>query len=193
MSFEIIPSQTIEPILMSTKIFKDSRGYFMESYKKSDFEKMGIKEYFQQDNVSFSSKGVLRGLHYQMNPKSQGKLVSCLKGEVLDVLVDIRKGSPNFGRWQSYVLTQDNGNLLYVPPGFAHGFLTLSRNAIFMYKCTAEYSASDERGVVWNDPDIGIEWGIKKPVISLKDKDLPKLKNAENNFIYESSYKKKAN
>ncbi|KKR41293.1 MAG: dTDP-4-dehydrorhamnose 3,5-epimerase [candidate division WWE3 bacterium GW2011_GWA1_42_12] len=176
--------QANEPMLIISKVFEDDRGYFFETYKKTDFEKIGIKEDFVQDNLSYSVQGVLRGLHYQMDPAAQGKLVMCLKGKVLDVTVDIRKGSPSYGKWRADVLTEKSGHMLYVPPGFAHGFLTLSKSAIFLYKCTKEYNPDADRGIIWNDPEIGVDWQIKKPILSLKDQKHPTLKDADNNFIY---------
>jgi dTDP-4-dehydrorhamnose 3,5-epimerase len=191
MPFEVIPLQASEPILLSSRIFEDDRGYFLELYKKSDFAKMGIREDFVQDNISYSVKGVLRGLHYQMDPMAQGKLVTCLKGEVLDVMVDIRKGSPNYGKWRADVLSEKNGHMMYVPVGFAHGFLTLSKDAIFLYKCTKEYAPSTDRGIIWNDPEIDIDWGIENPILAPKDQEHPKLKNADNNFEYVNPYSDK--
>lgn len=181
MPFELLPSEDLG-ISFVAKKFNDERGYFFELYKKSDFEKIGIYEDFMQDNVSVSKKNVLRGLHYQKNPNAQGKVVSCLKGEVLDILVDIRKNSPNYGKWRSDILSESNGHMLYVPVGYAHGFLTLSDEAVFMYKCTKEYSLSDSRGIIWNDPDLAINWGVKNPILAPKDITNPLLKDADNNF-----------
>ncbi len=171
-------------ILIEPKIFEDDRGYFMETYKYSDFIKEGIKEYFIQDNCSRSVMGVLRGLHYQKNPMAQGKLVQCLKGKIFDVAVDIRKGSPTYGKWISMELSEENNLILYVPPGFAHGFVVLSESAKVMYKCTKEYSPEDDRGIIWNDPDIGIIWPVTNPILSNKDAGHPRLKDADNNFEY---------
>jgi dTDP-4-dehydrorhamnose 3,5-epimerase len=146
--------------------------------------KAGIKENFVQDNYSKSTESVLRGLHYQKDPNSQGKLVWCLKGKIFDVAVDIRKGSPTYGEWVSLVLSEENRDMLYVPPGFAHGFLVLSNTAEISYKCTKEYSPKDEQGIIWNDPDIKIDWPVKKPILLEKDKKYPMLKEADNNFYY---------
>lgn len=183
MPFELLPSEDLGISFVATR-FNDERGYFIELYKKSDLEKIGIKENFLQDNVSVSKKDVLRGLHYQKNPKAQGKLVTCLKGEVLDVLVDIRKNSPKYGKWRSVLLSESNGQMVYVPAGFAHGFLTLSDEAVFLYKCTNEYSPLDNRGIIWNDPDLSINWGIKNPILAPKDCSNPLFKDADNNFEY---------
>lgn len=173
-----------EVILIEPKIFEDNRGFFMETYKYSDFSNFGIKEYFVQDNYSRSAKDVLRGLHYQKNPKAQGKLVRCLKGEIFDVVVDIRKDSPTYSKWISVILSEGNNLMLYIPPAFAHGFLVLSDSAEVSYKCTEEYSPEHEKGIIWDDPDINIRWPVKNPVLSKKDKEYPALKYADNNFEY---------
>ena len=172
---QIIP----EIILIKLDVFTDERGYFMEIYKHSDFAKAGIVEYFVQDNRSKSSQFVLRGLHYQKNPKAQGKLVYCSKGKIFDVAVDIRKGSPTYAQWVAIELSEDNDSVLYIPPGFAHGFLALSKEAEVVYKCTEEYSPDNDRGILWNDPDIGINWPVNDPIISQKDKRLPVLRSAQ--------------
>lgn len=171
-----------EVILIEPKIFRDERGFFMETFKYSDFALMGMKEYFVQDNCSRSLYGVLRGLHYQKNPCSQGKLVQCTNGKIFDVAVDIRKGSPTYGSYVSAELSGENSHMLYVPPGFAHGFVVLSKSADVVYKCTREYSPEDDRGIIWNDPYINIQWPVKDPVLSEKDSKHPLLKDADNNF-----------
>jgi dTDP-4-dehydrorhamnose 3,5-epimerase len=173
-----------EVILIEPKVFSDKRGFFAEIYKYSDFAGMGIKEYFVQDNYSKSSKTVLRGLHFQKNPNAQGKLVQCIKGKIFDVAVDIRKGSPAFGQWVSVELSEENNLILYVPSAFAHGFVVLSEVANVIYKCTREYSQEDDRGIIWNDPDLGIHWPVKNPILSEKDKNHSLLKDADNNFVY---------
>jgi dTDP-4-dehydrorhamnose 3,5-epimerase len=173
-----------EVILIEPGIFKDGRGFFIETYKYSDFARAGIKEYFVQDNYSSSIKGVLRGLHFQKNPHAQGKIVQCIRGKVFDVAVDIRKGSPSFGHWVSVELSEDNNLMLYVPPAFAHGFVVLSEEAGVIYKCTGEYAPEDDRGVIWNDPAINIRWPIKTPILSEKDKRHPALKDSDINFTY---------
>lgn len=189
MPFNIISQENLDigTLLIETKAFTDIRGYFIELYKKSDFEKFGLKEEFVQDNLNYSKKNVLRGLHYQLNPNAQGKLVTCLKGEVMDVVVDIRQGSPNFGKWKSYILSDKNKYLLYVPEGFAHGFLTLSEDALLLYKCTNEYSPENEGGIIWNDPDLGIEWGIKNPILIERDLKNPLFKDCGSNFVYDQA------
>jgi dTDP-4-dehydrorhamnose 3,5-epimerase len=175
-----------EIILVEPEIFKDTRGFFMETYKYSDFVRADIEAHFVQDNFSRSSLGVLRGLHYQKDPEAQGKLIQCLQGKIFDVAVDIRKGSPTFGRWVSAELSGETGRVLYVPPGFAHGFLVLSDTADVMYKCTRQYSPENDRGVIWNDPDVNIRWPLKNPSLSGKDSRHPLLKDADNNFEYPS-------
>ena len=164
------------------QVFGDDRGFFLELYKHTDFVQGGITEHLVQDNYSKSAKGVLRGLHYQKTPRAQGKLVMCLKGRIYDVAVDIRKGSPQYGKWVGAELSEENRLMLYVPPGFAHGFQVLSDTAEVMYKCTDEYSPADDRGIIWNDPDINISWPLKDPVLSGKDKLHPFLRDADNNF-----------
>ena len=171
-------------VLIEPKVFGDDRGYFLEIYKHSEFINAGVPEHFVQDNFSRSAKGVLRGLHYQKDPRAQGKLVRCMKGSIFDVAVDIRKGSPTYAQWAGQELSDRNNLMLYVPAGFAHGFLTLSGTAEVLYKCTAEYSPNDDRGIIWNDPDINIAWGEKAPLLSAKDGLLPLLRDADNNFRY---------
>jgi len=186
-------------ILIEPRILPDERGFFMESYKYSEFAAFGIKEHFVQDNHSRSGKGVLRGLHYQNPPKAQGKLVRVVIGEVFDVAVDIRsargikregnipraKGSPTYGKWVGVKLSAENKRMLYIPPGFAHGFCVLSEEAEVLYKVTEEYAPDHEVGIIWNDPELAIEWPIKDPILSVKDAALPTLNDAENRFIYE--------
>jgi dTDP-4-dehydrorhamnose 3,5-epimerase len=173
-----------EVVLIEPKVFQDGRGFFMETYKFSDFAAFGITARFVQDNHSRSKKGVLRGLHYQNPPKAQGKLVRVVAGEIFDVAVDIRKGSPTYGRWVGERLSAENKRMLYIPPGFAHGFCVLNEEAEVVYKVTEEYAPEHEAGIIWNDPDIGISWPIANPIISEKDAALPCLKEAENRFIY---------
>jgi dTDP-4-dehydrorhamnose 3,5-epimerase len=153
------------------KIFKDDRGWFMESYKKSSFHEIGIIAEFVQDNMSYSKKGIVRGLHFQKPPYAQGKLVKVISGKVLDVAVDIRPGSETFGQHYSVILDAERQNMLYIPEGFAHGFASLE-NAVFFYKCTNLYHYESDSGIVWNDPELNIDWGIQNPEISLKDTKL---------------------
>jgi len=173
-----------EVILITPKSFPDERGFFLESFKESEFASNGIKTIFVQDNFSHSVKGVLRGLHYQKNPKAQAKLVIALRGEIFDIAVDIRKNSPTYGKWVGEILSENNHNSLYIPEGFAHGFCVLSNEADVLYKVSQEYSTEDEKGIIWNDTEINIAWPIDKPILQEKDSKLPVLKNADNNFVY---------
>ncbi len=154
------------------RVFEDDRGYFFESYNAPFFRQNGIREEFVQDNQSYSVKGVIRGLHFQREPFAQGKLVRVIKGSVLDVVVDIRSDSPTFGQYESFLLTAENGKMIYLPPGFAHGFSTIE-DAIFSYKCTNIYNKASEGGIIYNDPELAIEWQVKDPIVSLKDLELP--------------------
>jgi dTDP-4-dehydrorhamnose 3,5-epimerase len=164
-------------ILVEPASFADERGFFMETYKESDFIKNGIAEKFVQDNYSLSVKGVIRGLHFQKDPKAQGKLVKVVTGSVLDVAVDIRKGSPTYKKWIAVELSDSNKKMLYIPEGFAHGFLARTEEVRLMYKCTAEYDPALDAGIRWNDPEIAISWPVDKPVVSQKDAVLPLLKD----------------
>ena len=162
--------------LIEPRVFPDDRGFFLESWKRSDFHSVGITEEFYQDNHSKSSAGVLRGLHYQTGTEAQGKLVRVVAGAVWDVGVDIREDSPTFRKWFGIELTSENHRMLYIPPGFAHGFLTLEDETEFLYKCTSEYSPSADAGIIWNDPDLAIEWPIPSGMsiqVSEKDSVLP--------------------
>jgi len=161
-------------VIVKTRVFGDERGFFMETYNQQHFESAGLPSDFVQDNHSRSSRGVLRGLHYQV-PQWQGKLVRVLSGAIFDVAVDIRPDSRTFGQWFGIELNDENRLQLYVPPGFAHGFATLSDTADVAYKCTSLYKPEDEGCVIWNDPDIGIEWPIDEPLVSEKDAAAPRL------------------
>ncbi len=172
-------------ILVEPRVFEDNRGFLMESYRKSDFEANGISVGFVQDIHSHSVGDVLRGLHYQLHPRAQAKLVRVVKGEVFDVAVDIRKNAPTFGQWEGVVLSEANHRMFYVPEGFAHGFCVLSDEAEFVYKVTAEFAPDLDRGIVWDDPAIGIDWPVSNPILSGKDLELPLLTDAENNFVYD--------
>ncbi|MFY9555960.1 MAG: dTDP-4-dehydrorhamnose 3,5-epimerase [Blastocatellia bacterium] len=155
-------------------VFEDERGFFFESYHENKFAELGIRDRFVQDNHARSVRNTLRGLHYQIK-RPQAKLCRVVHGEVLDVVVDIRRGSPHFGKWESGVLSADNRRQMYVPPGFAHGYLVLTETAEFLYKCGDFYHPEFERGVLWNDPDIGINWDIENPILSAKDIKNPTL------------------
>lgn len=163
-----------EVILVEPNVIHDARGFFLETYHRDKYAAGGIPETFVQDNQSFSRKGVLRGLHAQLR-HPQGKLVRAIIGEIFDVAVDIRPDSPTFGKWVGAVLTEENAQQLYVPPGFAHGFCVLSDIAHVQYKCTDVYQPGDEIGVVWNDPEIGIDWPVGDPVLNDKDRNAPRL------------------
>jgi dTDP-4-dehydrorhamnose 3,5-epimerase len=163
-----------EVLLVEPDRFGDARGYFLETYHRARYAEAGIKVDFVQDNLSRSAHGILRGLHFQ-HPNDQGKLVYVLEGEVFDVAVDVRAGSPNFGKWTGAKLSSEDHRQLWVPPGFAHGFCVTSDSALFAYKCTALYSMADEVGVAWNDPAIAIPWPVAEPRLSAKDKDQPRL------------------
>ncbi len=165
--------------IIEPKKYGDNRGYFMETYKKTDFDEAGLVYDFVQDNQSKSKKGVLRGLHFQKK-YPQAKLVRCIEGEVFDVCVDLRKGSPTYGKWEGVVLSAEKGNQFMIPRGFAHGFLVLSETATCCYKVDEVYHPEDEGGIMWNDPDIGIEWpNVNGILLSEKDKKHPLLKNIE--------------
>lgn len=163
-------------VIVEPRVFKDDRGFFIETYNQRDAEAAGLPVTFVQDNHSFSTRGVLRGLHFQY-PQWQGKLVRVASGEIFDVAVDIRPGSATFGRWEGVVLSRDNQRQLYVPPGYAHGFCVVSDTADVLYKCTSLYEPGQDRGVRWNDPDIGIDWPISDPVMSEKDARAPLLRD----------------
>jgi dTDP-4-dehydrorhamnose 3,5-epimerase len=175
-----------EVILIEPRSFKDARGTFREIYKASEFSKFGIRASFKQDNLSVSAPGVLRGMHYQKRPFAQAKLAICVEGEVFDVAVDIRKGSPTYGKWVGETLSAENGRMLYIPEGFAHGFCVLGDSpARFIYKCGAEYSPENEKGFVWNDRKVGIKWPVKNPIVSPRDAACPALEDADNDFTFE--------
>ena len=168
---EIIYTPIEGLLIIKPDVFEDGRGYFFESFNQEKFITAGLDFKFVQDNESMSKKGVLRGLHFQAPPFAQGKLVRVIRGSVLDVAVDIRNGSPTYGKWESVILSGTNKLMYWIPAGFAHGFATLEDDTIFFYKCTGIYNKQSEGSILWNDPDINIDWGIKNPVISEKDKD----------------------
>jgi dTDP-4-dehydrorhamnose 3,5-epimerase len=173
---------------IETKAYFDARVFFMETYNLGDFERSALPLKFVQDNLSCSLKGVVRGLHYQINPHGMGKMVRCVKGKIFDVGVDIRKGSPTFGKWYGEILSGENMKMLYFPPGFAHGFLALEDDTLVYYNCTALYNQAHERAILWSDPEIDIAWPLAevggKVIVSDKDKAHPGLKSAETNFIF---------
>jgi len=170
----VIATELPGVMIFEPRVFRDERGLFLETYQEQRYRAHGIDAHFVQDNFSRSHRHVLRGLHYQRQ-YPQGKFVQVLRGEVYDVAVDIRSGSPTFGRWAAAILSGDNARQMYIPPGFAHGFCVISEQADFIYKCTDFYHPEDERGIIWNDPGIGIEWPIREPFLSPKDAVFPKL------------------
>ena len=178
MPFEFKKLDVKDVQLIIPKIFNDERGFFLESFKKSEFIANGITDEFSQDNHSKSTKGVLRGLHFQKAPKAQAKIVRCIKGTIFDVAVDLRKNSPTFKKWTGVVLSEDNKHMLYIPEGFAHGLAVLSDTAEILYKASNEYSKEHDRGIRWNDPEINVNWNIDfEPILSEKDKNQPFVKD----------------
>lgn len=174
-------------LLLEPKVFGDQRGFFFESYNENTAKSLGLSYSFVQDNQSLSVEaGVIRGLHYQLNPYAQTKLIRATSGAIYDVVVDIRKGSPSFGQWWSFILSASNHRQLLVPAGFAHGFCTLVPNTEVQYKVDAYYNPQYDRGIVWNDPAIGIDWPTSNPVLSDKDSKHPALAEAEINYLFES-------
>ena len=183
MSFEFIPLEIPEILLIKHPRFNDNRGFFCETFRQDVFEQHGISN-LVQDNHSRSTHGVLRGLHYQLNPAAQGKLVRCTQGRIFDVAVDIRIGSPTFAHWISMELSETDNYMLWIPIGFAHGFCALSEMADVVYRISDYYSPQHSRGILWNDPQIGITWPISNPELSEKDKKAPLLEDAEIDFSY---------
>ena len=183
---EIIKTPIQDLIIINPRVFNDARGFFCETYNAQRYQEAGITQNFCQDNMSKSSYGVVRGLHYQLNPHSQSKLVSVVQGAVWDVAVDLRKDSPTFGQWYGVELTEENHLQFLIPQGFAHGFSVLSETAVFTYKCDDFYSPTLERGLAYNDPALNIDWKIpqEQAIISDKDWKHPALEQAELNFVY---------
>ncbi len=164
------------------KVFRDERGFFTETYHRAKFAELGIKDSFVQDNLSRSAKGTLRGLHYQLQ-YAQAKLCFVVEGEALDIAVDIRVGSPHFGKWTRMILSAEAHNQIYIPRGFAHGFLALTESVQFVYKCSEYYAPADERGIAWNDPQLNISWEVDRPLVSEKDSKLPHLASVPHEFL----------
>lgn len=181
---EIIKTNIADLLIIKPKVFRDERGYFFESFNKEKFSISNVNLNFVQDNISKSKKGTVRGLHYQVGDKAQGKLCFVLSGKVLDVAVDIRFGSPTYGKHFAIELSEENHSQFWMPPGFAHGFSVLSDEAIFAYKCTSFYSKENERAVIYNDPDLKIDWKVENPTVSEKDLKAQFFKNIEKDFIY---------
>ena len=182
MPFRFTPTDISGVIVIDPPVFPDDRGFFMESYKRSEFAAGGINETFVQCNQSKSARGILRGLHYQKKPKAQAKLVRALSGEIYDVAVDLRKGSPTYGKWTALTLSAENRKMLFVPVGFGHGFCVTSADAEMLYMTTEEYAPDLEAGVLWDDPDLAIEWPVANPVLSARDRAWPRLRDADNTF-----------
>ncbi len=181
----IVKTEIEDVLIIEPKVFGDHRGWFTENYSKKKFIEAGIEVEFIQDNHSFSAhKGTLRGLHFQLNPKAQSKLIWCTKGEILDVAVDLRKGSPTYKKWVSVILSEKNKKKLFVPKGFAHGFLTVTDNVEVQYKVDEYYSPKNDRSIRFDDLEIGVDWGIENPIISDKDLDAPTLSGSDVNFKY---------
>ena len=181
---EVVKTEFEGLLIIKPKVFGDERGYFFESYNEVVYQASGIELCFVQDNISKSKKGTIRGLHYQVGEKAQGKLCKVIFGKVLDVAVVIRFGSPTFGKYFSSELSEGNHTQLWIPPGFAHGFSVLSDEAIFSYKCTSLYSKEHERAILFNDTDLNIDWKVSNPIVSEKDLQAIKLKDIQKDFIY---------
>ncbi len=181
---KIIETNLKDVLVIEPNVFNDNRGFFFESYSQMKYENSGINEKFVQDNISKSTKGTIRGLHYQIGDSAQGKLCQVLIGRVLDVAVDIRFGSPTFGQHYSIELSEENHKQIWIPKGFAHGFSVLSDEAIFMYKCTAYYSKKDERSIIFNDEDLNIDWKVEVVNLSKKDTESKKFRDIEKDFYF---------
>jgi dTDP-4-dehydrorhamnose 3,5-epimerase len=179
---EVIKTEIDGLLIVKPAVFPDKRGYFFESYNKGKYVKGGIDVDFVQDNVSFSQKNVLRGLHFQNPPHAQAKLVSVLRGAVLDVAVDIRKNSPTYGKYYSVLLSEENKLQFFLPAGFAHGFLTLEDNTLFSYKCSNLYNKESEGSILWNDSELGIDWQVENPIVSPKDEEASRFKDIKSQF-----------
>ena len=187
MPFSFTSLEIADVVLIDPKVFPDGRGFFMETFKHSDFSDHGISQLFVQENQSQSSRFILRGLHYQKRPKAQGKLIRVVSGEVFDVAVDIRRGSPTFGKWIGTTLSEKNKRMLYIPPGCAHGFCALSEEAGVVYMVTEEYAPECEGGILWNDADLSIKWPVEEPVVSERDRAWPPLRDADTGFVYQGA------
>lgn len=181
---QVIPTELPGVLIIEPRVFVDNRGFFLESYNAREFARHGIHDVFVQDNHSRSVRHTLRGLHYQA-PPGQVKLVRVVQGEVFDVAVDVRWGSPTFGRWVGVTLSAENRRQLYIPAGFAHGFCVTSESADFVYKVTSYYAPADERGIAWDDPVLGITWPTTTPVLSARDREHPRLADAPREYIYQ--------
>ena len=184
MPFQFSETSLLGVVLIEPKLFSDERGCFMETYKQSEFSAHGIADLFVQSNQSRSSRGTVRGLHFQKPPQAQAKLVRALAGEIFDIVVDIRAGSPTYGKWHGTLLSSENRQMLYVPAGFAHGFCVTSEFADIFYLTSAEYAPSLEGGILWIDPDLKIDWPVSVPQLSNRDRGWPRLKDVDSGFRY---------
>lgn len=182
---KIIQTELPGLLIIEPDVFRDERGYFCETYNQEKLSQLGFNQNFVQDNESMSSKGVLRGIHFQKPPFAQAKLVRVIKGSVIDFAVDLRKGSPTFGKYKSVKLDAEKKNMLYLPEGFGHGFLSLEDNTVFSYKCSNFYNKESESGILWSDEDLAIDWQIENPILSDKDKILTSFKDFDSPFIFE--------
>lgn len=184
MPFTFTPTRIPDVIVVEPRLFADERGYFMETYKRSEFAAHGIAEQFVQCNQSRSGRGILRGLHFQKRPKAQGKLIRALSGAVFDVAVDVRKGAPTFGQWVGLELSGENNKMLYVPAGFAHGFCVVSAQAEILYMTDDEFAPALESGIRWDDADLAIAWPVATPQLSERDRQWPRLRDLDSGFVY---------
>lgn len=184
MPFKFTEAKLPGLVLIDSIKYSDDRGYFMETFKASEFRENGIDSRFVQDSQSASRRRVLRGLHFQIPPREQGKLISVVVGSVFDVAVDIRLNSPTYGKWVGVILSAKNNRMIWIPPGFAHGYMALDDELVLNYKLTEEYSPEHERGIIWNDPDISIKWPLDNPIVSEKDSNLSELRQFESPFTY---------
>lgn len=187
MSLQFTPLELADVVLIEPRRVADGRGFFVETYRVSQFAEGGIRHPFVQDNHSRSNRHVLRGLHFQRPPHAQAKLVQVVRGEIFDVAVDVRRGSPTFGRWIGTVLSEENRRMLYIPVGFAHGFCVTSDTADVVYKVSSEYAPAHDTGIRWDDPRVGVRWPIAAPVLSTKDAQLPLLSECDTGFDYADS------
>lgn len=183
---KVLPTRIADVILLEPRVFPDERGFFLETWSRERYAAAGVDASFVQDNLSFSKRHVLRGMHFQ-NPVPQGKLVSVVQGAVFDVAVDLRRGSPTFGEWVGAELSSENRRQMYVPEGFAHGFVVTSDSALFSYKCTRAYSPDSERSLRWDDPDVGIRWPVSRPTLSAKDAEAPLLRDIPADLLFHAA------
>lgn len=186
MPFTFSPTRIADVLVIEPRVFRDERGFFMETYKRSEFAAHGICEQFVQCNQSRSARGILRGLHFQKPPKAQGKLVRAVSGAIFDVAVDLRKGAPTYGQWIGVELTAANNKMLYAPAGFAHGFCVVSAEADIAYMTSDEYAPAQEFGIAWDDPDLNIAWPVSSPQLSERDRRWPCLRDSDTGFVYQN-------